>query len=61
MSMEYTAVIKNEGDWWVGWIEEVPGVNYQERSRDELIKTLRITLMEALECNREEALTSAGG
>jgi hypothetical protein len=25
MKNEYTAVLKQEGDWWVGWIEEVPG------------------------------------
>lgn len=58
--MEYTAVIKNAGEWWIGWIEEIPGVNCQERSRDELIETLRITLREALEFNRQEALASAG-
>jgi hypothetical protein len=59
--MEYTAVIKNTGEWWIGWIEEVPGVNCQERSRDDLIDTLRLTLREALEFNRQDALASAGG
>ena len=58
--MEYTAVIKNTAEWWIGWIEEVPGVNCQERSRHELIETLRVTLREALEFNRHEALASAG-
>ena len=24
--MEYTAVVKREGDWWVGWIEEIPAL-----------------------------------
>ena len=60
MNREYTAVIKQENDWWIGWIEEVPGVNCQERSRDELLETLRLTLKEALEFNREEALSAAG-
>ena len=36
MKRQYTAVVKQEGDWWIGWIEEVPGVNCQEPSRDEL-------------------------
>lgn len=58
--MEYTAVIKKSGDWWIGWIEEVPGVNCQERSRDELVETLKITLREALDFNRQDALASAG-
>ena len=37
MKDHYTAVLKNKGDWWIGWIEEVPGVNCQERSKEELI------------------------
>jgi predicted RNase H-like HicB family nuclease len=32
MNIEYTAVIKLEDDWWIGWIEEVPGVNCQEKT-----------------------------
>lgn len=60
MNKEYTAVIKKENDWWIGWIEEVPGVNCQEWTREELLETLRITLKEALEFNREDALSAAG-
>ena len=52
MSEHYTAVVKQEGDWWIGWIEEVPGVNCQERSREELLETLKITLREILELNK---------
>ena len=57
---EYTAIVKRVGDWWIGWIEEVPGVNCQERSREELLDTLAITLGEALEFNRQAALAAAG-
>lgn len=60
MKNQYTAVIKKDGDWWIGWIEEVPGVNCQERSREELIESLRITLKEAVELNKQEALSAAG-
>jgi hypothetical protein len=60
VSHSYTAVIKQSGPWWIGWIEEVPGVNCQERTRDGLLKTLRITLKEALELNRREARDAAG-
>ncbi len=56
---EYKAVIKQEGEWWYGWIEEMPGVNCQERSKEELLETLRVTLREAIEFNREEARKSA--
>lgn len=57
---EYTAVIKKDGNWWIGWIEEVPGVNCQEKTRQQLLETLKITLKEALELNRQEALAAAG-
>ena len=60
MINEYTAVIKKKGKWWVGWIEEVQGVNCQEPSRDKLIETLRVTLKEALEFNKKDALIAAG-
>jgi predicted RNase H-like HicB family nuclease len=60
MNAEYTAVVKQQGDWWIGWIEEVPGVNCQERSREELLESLRVTLREAIEFNRQDALASAG-
>jgi predicted RNase H-like HicB family nuclease len=61
VSSQYNAVIKQDGDWWIGWIEEVPGVNCQEASREELIETLHITLREALEFNRLDAIAAAGG
>ncbi len=60
MSTEYTAVLKQDGDWWIGWIEEVPGVNCQERPRAELVASLREVLAEAIEFNRQDALTDAG-
>jgi predicted RNase H-like HicB family nuclease len=53
MHQEYRAVIKKDAGWWIGWIEEIPGVNCQEATREELIETLRITLREALELNRQ--------
>jgi predicted RNase H-like HicB family nuclease len=60
MNQTYTAVIKQDGDWWIGWIEEISGVNCQERTREELLETLKITLQEALDFNRQDALTAAG-
>lgn len=60
MNQEYTAVLKESSGWWIGWIEELPGVNCQEATREELLDTLRVTLREALELNREDALTAAG-
>ncbi len=56
----YTAVLKQDGPWWIGWIEEVPGVNCQEATREELLDSLRITLREAIDMNRDEARQAAG-
>jgi len=60
MINEYTAVVKQEGDWWIGWIEEIPGVNCQESTKESLLETLSITLKEALEINRDDAIMTAG-
>jgi predicted RNase H-like HicB family nuclease len=49
MTQEFTVISKWRGDWWIGWIEEVPGVNAQERTREELVNSLREALAEAIE------------
>ncbi len=49
MKNKFNAVIKQEGNWWIGWIEEVSGVNCQEATREELLESLRVTLKEAIE------------
>lgn len=59
MSNTYTAITKQDGDWWIGWIEEIPGVNCQEASHKELLESLRMTLTEALEMNRQDAIRAA--
>jgi predicted RNase H-like HicB family nuclease len=53
MHERYTAVIHRDGPWWIGWIEEVPGVNCQEATREELLASLRDTLREALQAIRD--------
>ncbi|HCZ10804.1 MAG TPA: hypothetical protein DHV16_00800 [Nitrospiraceae bacterium] len=60
MNTEYTAIVKQEGDWWIGWIEEIPGVNCQEHTREDLMESLRTTLKEALKFNRQDALSAVG-
>jgi hypothetical protein len=60
MNQTFTAVVKQDGPWWIGWIEEVPGVNCQEPTREVLLETLRVTLAEALAMNRADARDAAG-
>jgi predicted RNase H-like HicB family nuclease len=61
MAGAYSAVIQQAGDWWIGWVEEVPGVNSQGRTREELLDNLKDALAEALEMNRAEAKAAASG
>jgi predicted RNase H-like HicB family nuclease len=58
--MEYTAVIKQDGEWWIGWIEEIPGVNCQEKTKEQLVDSLKVTLKEAIEFNKTDAINLAG-
>jgi predicted RNase H-like HicB family nuclease len=59
MKREFNAIIKQDAGWWIGWIEEVPGVNSQGQTRDELLENLQSALAEALSFNRAEALEAA--
>ena len=56
IATSYTAVIQQHGGWWIGWVEEVPGVNSQGHTREELLENLRDALEEALEMNWMEAI-----
>ena len=58
--MEFTVVTKQSEGWWIGWVEEIPGVNGQERTKNELLQSLKDALREALELNREAAIDAAG-
>ena len=59
MKAEFTAIVKKDGDWWIGWIEEVPGANAQEKSKDELIISLREAAKDILELHRQTAIKEA--
>ena len=61
MGTNYTAVVRQDGEWWIGWVEEIPGVNSQGHTRQELLENLQDALEEALEMNRAEARAAAGG
>jgi predicted RNase H-like HicB family nuclease len=61
MGANYTAVVRRDGQWWIGWVEEFPGVNSQGATRDELRDNLRSALTEILEINRSEAVAAMEG
>ena len=59
MKRSFNAIIKQDDGWWIGRVEEIPGVNSQGKTRAELLKNLRSALKEALEFNREDARAAA--
>ena len=61
MSAIYTALIKHDGDWWIGWVKEISGVNSQGKTKQELLENLRSALEEALQMNRKDAEAAATG
>ena len=53
MKRHFTAVIKQDDGWWIGWVQEIAGVNSQGKTRAELLRNLRSALKEALELTHE--------
>ena len=49
MAANYTAIVKKDGAWWLGWIEDVSGVNAQEKTKSKLMVSLKEVLAEALD------------
>ena len=39
--MDFRAVIKRSGEWWIGWLVDLPGGNAQERTKEELLESLK--------------------
>ena len=59
MKAEFTAIVKRDGDWWLGWVEEIPGANAQEKTREELILSLKEAVKDILDLRAEEARNQA--
>jgi predicted RNase H-like HicB family nuclease len=45
----YSAVIRKDGKWWIGWIDTAPGLNSQGRTQHELVENLKSALKETRE------------
>ncbi len=53
--LSLTAVFEQDGDWWIGYVEELPGANTQGRSLEEVRENLLEAVQLVLEANRELA------
>ena len=58
---KFTAVFDHEGDWWIGYVEELPGANTQGRTLDEARENLKEAIHLVLEANRELARRESVG
>lgn len=61
MALKFTAVYEHRGDWWVGYVEEVPGANTQGRTLEEARENLKEAVQLVLEANRELAREGSSG
>jgi len=50
--MQCTAVYQKHGKWYLGWVEEIPGVNTQGKTLKEVKENLKEALGLVLEVNR---------
>ncbi len=58
MRNEFTAVVEQDGSWYIAYCAEVPGANGQGQTRDECLDNLREAIALILEHRREESLRS---
>lgn len=52
MTREFSAIYKKSGKWYLGWIEEIPGVNTQGKTLKEVKENLKEALLLILETNK---------
>lgn len=52
MTQQFTAIYKKRGRWYIGWVEEIPGVNSQGHTIKELKENLKEALELIIETNR---------
>jgi predicted RNase H-like HicB family nuclease len=58
MRNEFTAIVEQDGPWFIAYCAEVPGVNGQGRTREECLANLKEAIALVLEHRREDSLRS---
>jgi predicted RNase H-like HicB family nuclease len=56
MHNEFTAIVEQDGDWYIGYCLEVPGANGQGRTVDECKQSVADAIALILEDRREDML-----
>ncbi len=57
----FTAVFEQDGDWWIGYVEELPGANTQGATLEEARENLKEAIQLVIEANRELARRETAG
>ncbi len=50
---KFTAVFERDGNWWIGYVEELPGANTQGRTLEEARENLKEAVVMVIKANRE--------
>ena len=53
MEGKFTAVFEKNGDWWIGYVEELPGANTQGKTLEEARENLKEALALVIAANIE--------
>ncbi len=61
MDNQFTAVFEKDGDWWVAYVEELPGACTQGATLEEARENLKEAVQLILEANRELAEKEIAG
>jgi len=59
MSKQFTAVFEQVGEWWIGYVEELPGANTQGRTLEETRANLREAIRLILETRQTQHFKQA--
>ena len=56
MANEFTAIIEQDGPWFIAYSPEIPGANGQGKSKEEALESLAEAIKLILEDRREDGL-----
>lgn len=56
MHNEFTAIIEQDGEWWIAYCPEVPGANGQGKTKEECLSSLSDAIDLVLTDRREDGL-----
>ena len=56
MHNEFTAIIEQDGRWWIAYCPEIPGANGQGKTKDECLSSLSDAVDLILTDRREDGL-----